>query len=311
MIKSERARMHRINTVFARVAKTFIILYAIFLTAIWLSERYAFKITTITVTGTHAVSPNEVQQIATRKLSGKLLFWIRRDNLLLYPVGTVLQEIRDAYPRVVHADITFSTRHQLVLDIEEYSPAFLYCVDQDTPRSAPVHSSSVTMSNDVSSSTDIVGDVPPVLDSTLPAVPVFSDCYFADKDAYVFSRAPEYSGFPYLAIMSSASSTQQLDAPSPIGKRILGPVEHARITAFIFALNKLALSTHVVILRNSHDVEFQTDMPWHILWTTNEDPVESAKNLDVVIRSLPQEKTVGPDGLKIIDLRFGNKVFYK
>lgn len=313
MIKSERARMHQINAVFARIAKTMILLYACFLILVWVSERSVFKINSVEVEGTYALSAPDIEAIALRPLSEKFLFWIAGDNRVLYPRELVLREVESTYPRVARADISFPEPHRLLVHIEEYQPAFLYCMNQEAPAPAPRNSPAVLMSDSAMASTSTSTSVEELpLPKELPAsVPALSDCYFADKGGYVFSRAPEYSGYPFLAVISQASSAPVSELPSPIGERILDPEDHSRITAFVSALDALSLRTHALYLRNAHDVEFETNMPWSILWATTEDPEESVRNLDVVLQALPNERTESDDTLNRIDLRFGNKVFYK
>ena len=295
-LKSERARMERIDSRFQAIAQIILILYALFVLASWLSYRPVFALTSVQVTGTHAISNIEVQNIAESALHTRILYRIDRNNMLLYPTTAVLAQIKHKYPRIKDAQLRFDDRHKIIVNVEEYLPAMLYCMGFENFK----ESAQPKNDNDAS--------------ITESAVPQDSDsqslstCYFADDHGYIFATAPNYAGYPFIAIV--ASSTLATSDISPVGRFALDAETFHNIERFIAELNTIGFTTHAVELLSGQDVRIKTDRPWDILWATTKDPAESIKNLGLVLESIKKDKKAEGE-MTVIDLRFGNKIFYK
>ncbi len=295
-LKSERARMERIDARFQVMAQILLVLYALFVLASWLSYRPAFALTSVNVAGTHAIASSEVQKIAESALHTRVLYRIDRNNMLLYPTTAVLDQIKAKYPRVKDAHLKFDDRHNISITVLEYMPAMLYCVGfENFKESKPLQKviDASTTESTVPSSTD---------DQSL------STCYFTDQQGYIFASAPNYAGYPFMAIV--ASSTVNAKATSPVGTYALDAETLHNIGGFISQLNSIGFTTHAVELLAEHDIRIKTDRPWDILWTTTKDPTESITNLGLVLESIKKDKKAEGE-ITLIDLRFGNKIFYR
>ena len=294
-LKSERARMERIDARFQAMAQILLVLYAIFVLVSWLSYRPVFALTSVSVSGTHAIANSEVQKIAESALQTRLLYRIDRNNMLLYPTSKVLAQIKATYGRVKDVHLVFDNRHKISIVVEEYQPAMLYCLGFEHFKE----------STHVESGTDAT--------TTEPIKPAVTDsqnlstCYFADERGYIFSSAPNYAGYPFMAVV--ASSTLHTGTASPVGTYALDPETFHNIEGFITQLNTIGFTAHVVELLAEHDIRIKTDRSWDILWTTTKDKAESIKNLGLVLDSIKNDKkTEGK--MSVIDLRFGNKIFF-
>lgn len=295
-LKSERARMERIDARFQAIAQILLVLYALFVLASWLSYRPLFALTSIDIGGTHAISNLEVQNIAEHALHTRVLYRIDRNNMLLYPSSAVLEQIKAKYPRVKDAQLQFDGRHKIVISVEEYLPALLYCMGFENFKE----------STHMKNLTDATTTEP--IESTTTDSQSLSTCYFADEQGYVFASAPNYAGYPFIAIV--ASSTSHMKAISPVGTYALDAETFHNIQGFISQLNTIGFTTHAVELLAEHDIRIKTDRPWDILWTTTKDPTESIKNLGLVLDSITKDKKAEGE-ITVIDLRFGNKIFYR
>ena len=76
------------------------------------------------------------------------------------------------------------------------------------------------------------------------------------------------------------------------------------------ALTEKGFTTHAVELLTDNDVRIKTDKEWDILWTTTKDSAESVMNMQLVLESIKKDSK-GEQKISMIDLRFGNKIFYK
>ncbi len=295
-LKSERARMERIDARFQAIAQILLVLYALFVLASWLSYRPVFALTNVKVSGAHAISNSEVQSIAESALHTRLLYRVDRNNMLLYPTTAVLSEIKSKYPRIKDAQLKFDDRHKLTISVEEYLPAMLYCMGFENFKE-----SVAPKKEEVASTTE---SSEPSTDESQS----LSTCYFADERGYVFATAPNYAGYPFIAIV--ASSTLLTKGTSPVGTFALDAETFHNIERFISELNTIGYTTHAVELLKEHDIRIKTDKPWDILWTTTKDPAESIKNLGLVLESIKKDKKAEGE-MTVIDLRFGNKIFYR
>lgn len=281
-IKSSRVRSRKIDKTFEYAAYVLITLYGIYLVIVWVSVRPSLFIDNIVVDGTHAVSSSSIQMLAQSKLKEKLLYRINRNNELLYPMNVMKAEVLALSPRLAHIDTSFDTRHTLRIKVTEFTPNFLYCMGTDKM---------------IESASSTPTDVQP------------KDCYFADEEGYVYAEAPEYVGYPFVSIIA-ATSEEAVTHPSPIGTKVISEADYALIQAFIDDLSKVGLTTHSVTLLGGNDVRVEVGMPWAILFTTNKDAGKAITNLGVVLENLDKSPDKGKS-VREIDLRFGNKIFYK
>ncbi len=281
-LKSVRARSRKIDLFFLRLLQTFLICCGIFVFVAWLSYRPAFVLNTIVIEGTHAIDPEEIKVVAHDALSWKFFSRLRRDNMLFYPTRRVLALIRATDSRVRDIHLTFDSRHVVHLFVEEYTPDLLYCPQvSDTSSDA--------------SSTRIMN---------------FSGCYLADMGGYVYAPSPEYSGYPFLVIIASSTDVLPLPPVSPVGTFVLPQEEYIPLRKFVELLKKIKVIPRTVTLLGNHDFRIRTQLPWDIIWSTEKDPEESAQNLKLALPTILDTDPVKAD-FRVIDLRFGNKIFYK
>ena len=121
--------------------------------------------------------------------------------------------------------------------------------------------------------------------------------------------APEYIGYPFVAIIAS-SSVEGMPLPSPLGTVPVGEREYKTIRTFVDQLARAGFTTHAITLLDKDDIKLSLDTPWTLLWTTTEKPEQSISNLQVLLTSMNGDRKAKGE-VREIDLRFGNKIFYK
>ena len=272
--RSRRERMRRTDRFFEHAAYLLLVAYLIFVLAAWLSYREKFRISEIRVEGTRAVDALMVRSLAESQLARHLLWKIDMNNPLLYPKGATISAIKDLDTRVKTVDIGVEGGKVLVVRLNEYSPVFLWC--------------------------------PP--DSGSATTTLMSDCYFADDMGHIFSPAPDYSGNPFVIFVTTMSEGS--GNPLSVATLILPEGEFSRVNVFLGKLEVLGVSPRVVVQSGAHDFTISTDKSWEIRWSSTRDPEEDARNLSLVLQNLRKDPTA-LETLKAIDLRFGNKVFYR
>lgn len=274
--------MRKVDKTFAYIGYTIIILYAVFLLSAWISLRPSLHITALAVEGAHATSEESIKNVAVVHLDDTILFWIKRNNRLLYPVAEMERVVKSQSPRIANVKTVFDSHQSMRVIITEYTPNFLYCMRSD---------------------------LLPLISSSSPLAYQPKDCYFADEDGYVYAEAPEYIGYPFVAIVAS-STEEAVTHQSPIGTTVLTEAAYARIRMYIDDLSEVGLTTHSVTLLGGGDIRAEVGMPWVLLLATDRDPDRTIANLGVVLANLEKTPDKGK-GVREIDLRFGNKIFYK
>lgn len=287
-LKSGRARARQIDVFFERTAQVMLLTYALFVFVSWLSYRPAFRITHVAIDGLRAVSRDSIAEIAGDALASQFLSRVDRNNMLLYPRKKMLHEIRTLDPRIATVALSFDSRHTMRIVVHEYVVGALYCQSSDadtfmigTPREAATSTLTTTARTDGG-----------------------TRCYYADEQGYIFAEAAEWSGHPYVTFVSSSTTP-------PLRTHILPDDEYAAVGRFLSSLSEIDLRPQTVTILGNSDFRIETALPWDIFWSSKKDPQKSTDNLSLVLHSLSTMNERDKKILESIDLRFGDKIFYK
>ena len=275
--KSRRERMRRIDHAFALAAQALLVCCFLFFFSTWLSDRDKFQITVVSVEGAHAVDSKIIGNVATAQLSRHLLWQINRNNALLYPRHALRSEIMLLDTHIKDVE-TVVEGGKLTIRLHEYVSAFLWCPPLPDPGVASVTASASTTTS------------------------ATTGCSFADETGHIFAPAPEYSGSPFLVFKTTRRDNNV--------HAILPREEFDKVNMFLAELAPLALIPRLVEQSGVHDFIITTGEPWVVRWSSTRDPKADARNLALVLQNLSVDPT-NLATLKAIDLRFGNKVFYR
>lgn len=277
-LTSRRARGRQIDIYFERTAQAFLLVTAFFVFATWLSHRPTFYVTELVIEGLQVIEPTQVERISGDALSSQFFSRIFRNNMLLYPRARVLREIMALDTRIAAVALSFDSRNSLRITVREYTPAALLCRGGD--------------SNEVDIAT------------TSTSIERVEQCYYADDRGYVFAHAPLWSGHPYVTFVSSGTE-------ATLRTFILPGDEHVLVNQFLSSLSAIDLRPHTVTMLGNNDFRIETALSWDILWSSKKDPQKSTENLALVLNALKSKSEKDQQELETIDLRFGNKIFYK
>lgn len=279
-LSSPRQRQRKIDRAFRNLAELLLVAYFFFVVAALLSSHPSLRIAKITVEGARAVDAPAVMAMTREVLEEKFLWKIERGNALLLPRGELVAAVKNVDRRIASVTVTTPSPKDLVVTIEEYVPAFIWCPPRGGGAAEPIAAQ---------------------LQGTADA----PSCYFADRSGYIFDDAPRFSGTT-LRVYRTA-----IEAPDgPIGRRILPDGALALLERMADELGLVGISVYAVDALGSGDYRFAVNAPWALLWSDTKDPKASAENLALVVERLNES---GEDmaEISVIDLRFGDKVFYK
>ncbi len=131
-------------------------------------------------------------------------------------------------------------------------------------------------------------------------------CYVIDREGVIFDTAPEFSGSAYVRLYGSISARS---SSTPLGATYGTGETFARVRVFLDSLSTLELQVASVVMHDTDYTVYLNDITEIRL--SYSDLVE--KNISL-IQSLRKERpfdTTGLGAAEYIDLRYGNKIFYK
>jgi cell division septal protein FtsQ len=131
------------------------------------------------------------------------------------------------------------------------------------------------------------------------------DCYFVDSVGMVFAKAPFFSGNVYFVYKGL------LNKEDPLGAQILDSQDFLAFESFIKQIsNKLDLQIVSVEIKDQGDLDLYLSSGLKIMLNKNISYDDMYNNIDVLLKSKELSSST-VNTLEYIDMRFGNKVYFK
>ncbi len=131
------------------------------------------------------------------------------------------------------------------------------------------------------------------------------NCFFLDDKSYIFANSPTFSDDVYFVYLIEPAFE------NPIGETYLPVNEFIKLPLFIKSLNSLNLFPRALVT-TSKEYYFELTGGGKIIINRADDLIMIKNNLESFLTD--QEEARNPnfiENISYIDLRFGNKVFYK
>lgn len=127
-------------------------------------------------------------------------------------------------------------------------------------------------------------------------------CFFANSEGYIFAEAPSFSGHVYTVLRGPLYG----EGADPRGKRYLPIEQFTKISELISLLSVQNVSAQSVRAMGSGDFAVVVKDGTEVRFSIAQDAERLSENLQSAAAVLFDTKNI-----EYIDLRFGNKVFYK
>jgi hypothetical protein len=237
-----------------------------------LSRLNGVTIQSVEIAGESVTSERELKMVVDEALDSNWFLLFPKRNSLLYPEAQLQAAILAAFPRVASVDIGTPNLQTLEVTLTEREPQALWC------------------------------------DEAVAAQE--TSCYFLDEEGVVYARAPQFSGTGYFAYHGPLA---RATSSTPIGGRFLEQVRFGEIRTFINALSTFAdTPVSFATASDTSDYEVRLERGTILL-------VSSGSDLNAVLESLRSvlaseaivEALKAGKKLESIDVRFGNRVYYK
>lgn len=258
-------------------------LVAVFALLAYLSRLNSLNITEVQIIGNKIVEAEAIKTTVEGSIAGKYLWFFPKTNMLYYPQNFIKNELQDKFKRLKNINLSIENNKILKVSVSERTALYTWC-----GALAP----DPALTN---------GDA--------------GKCYFLDEDGYVFDEAPYFSGEVYFKFYGLDS----LSANTPLGF-YFSKQNFKQLVSFKDTLTSIGLKPIALYTKDDGDVEVflssngvsLTNGP-KIIFRADADFQNVAENLEAALTTEPLQSkfTKNYSTLLYIDLRFGNKVYYK
>ncbi len=228
-------------------------------------------ISDISVSGTSVLDDAVLIKASKEELSENRFLFFPRRNALLFSRKPLIEKLQEMFPRIQDISVSREGLTHITVLIREHEPFGLWCADD-----------------------------------TKGVVEESSSCFFLNQDGYIFAEAPRFSGDAFLRFFVS------LPEGEVIRQQVLSPDSMQGVRDFLMALDSIELPPYGVVVDENGDIEILIQGGARILATQGSTLREEFENLSALLASPAfLKRTPLEASLDYIDLRFGNKLFFR
>ncbi len=253
----------------------------------YLSHRPEVRISKVELNGGILVTGEEVQFKALSYMNGSYMWLYPKNNALWYPHDDLEKHLKENFKRIDTININRKGFETLVVNIKERKPFAIWCNRLEASESS------------LASTTD----------ETLDTKKQKEDCYFIDQNSTIFAKAPTFSGDAYFKYYGLVGSTTEY---SPIGREFISSTtKFADISAFVSKTKELKIKPMYIEAKENGEFSMFIAGGGEIYFDTRESLSIVGQNLEALLRTPAFASSTGNLPIEYIDLRYGNKLFYK
>ncbi len=261
--------------------------------ASYISHRPEIRISKVKLTGGVLVTETDIESSSLTFMKGSHFLLFPKNNSFWYPKQKLEKYLSEAFRRIDTIDIKRDNFKTLSITITERKPVAIWC--DSLPGQAKTVISTTT-------------------NSVVENVVISEQCYFMDQNSTIFSEAPYFSGDAYFKYYGQVgSTTPETDlSVNPIGKYyIASTTMFGEITGFIEATRKMSLRPAYLVAEANEEFSLIVYGGGRIYFDTKTALTRVAQNLESLLSSKELSTNVARMSIQYIDLRYGNKLFYK
>lgn len=135
-----------------------------------------------------------------------------------------------------------------------------------------------------------------------------SSCYFMDRDSYVYAPAPDFTGHVFFKYFGAPAQVSSGD--DAVGSTYMSREEWGGIQLLIETIGSMDMTPVSLRQINDTDLALALESGTEIIFGREQDLATVVDNLRSVVSAEPFNGTLDPT-LEYIDLRFGDRVYYK
>jgi len=262
----------------------FLVLF--FLSLIFLSRWKEMNIENVQVSGNKVLETKIIEQKVREKISGNYFWVFPKTNFIIYPQKEIATDLKNNLKRIKDVFVNDRNIKNLEINITEYNAEYLWC------GISPVEKKEVAEEDFLEK----------------------NKCYFMNEDGYIFDEAPYFSGEVYFKFYGNNA----LNLENPLGTYFF----EKDFNRFIYlkkSIEELGIKITSLFVMDNGDVKILLSPKIinqknpEIIMKLDSDFTKAIENLQSILNTEPLQTDFKNkySSLLYIDLRFGNKVFYK
>lgn len=235
-----------------------------------LSGHEKVKVETISIYGNATTTSDQVIDIARKDMAGRYFYLFAKNNSLIFPRFQIKRDILSEIKTVKDVDIFWVNWNEIGITVYERRPHSVWCGKDITVLDAP--------------------------------------CYLVDKEGYIYSPAPLFSGDMYVRNYGPTFSTlNDISNINYIGSYYLFTKTYTQIFNLIQILEKNNMKV-VSVSFDGFDYKFGLKSGPIIIFNDKTSFSSSFQNLFTAIETKNLDLVADAGIINYIDLRFDNKV---
>jgi len=255
--------------------------FILFTSLVFIFRIDKLNIETITIAGNKVVDTELIEEVIQDNLKGYYLYFLPKSNFLLFPENKIENELAAKFGRLKDISISLGGSKTLSVSLTEREGKYIWC-GENLPDAAVQTNESL--------------------------------CYFMDDSGYIFDAAPYFSGSVYFKFFGPLDLNE---TGNPLGT-YFAPEIFDKLVAFKDALISMNIKPVFVLVKNE-DIEIylssnvvSVDAP-KIIFKSDFELEKLSENLQTALATEPLKSNFKNkySSLSYIDLRFGNKVYFK
>src|SRR3989344_971807 len=265
--------------------KIFLSLFAllfIFAGLAYISHLEQLNISEVEITGNKVESKEMIETAVKKEITGNYLWFFPKTNIFFYPKDNIEKDLFNQFNRLKSVSLSVENK-TLKVSLDERIALYTWCGE---------------MMNSVD------------------GLSKEEKCYFIDEAGYIFAEAPYFSGEVYFKFYGATDSKEN----TPIGSYFLADI-FQKLILFKEALSHMGLKPAVLYMDKEENEDIKIFLSSantlpnapEIIFKADSDLEIIAENLQTALTTEPLQSNFKNkySSLLYIDLRYGNKVYYK
>lgn len=276
----------------------------------YLSYRPKVRVTEISLSGGVLVTEKDIQKETEKYLEGSYFWIFPKNNSFIYPKEDLKKHLKQNFQRIDTIKIELEGLSKMIVSITERKPIAVWCdslsadsvLEKIEEKLATASTTpEKTSLDEVVNVSEVFVDVPPVkLNDNSPK------CYFLDQNSTIFAEAPNFSGDAYFKYYGLVEKN------SPIGKEYMASSsEFNQINDFISATKQLSIKPIYLVAKGEGEFSLVLYGGGEVYFDVKKSLKSTYQNLETLLKSSELSFKQGYLPIEYIDLRYGNKLFYK
>jgi len=277
--RSSRLREHKKKVFIWKVSIAAFLFIACVVGVSVLSRHHSMHISQINILGNVYSNEQKILEVTEEKLKGNYFGILSRSNSFLFSRGRIEKAILEQFAEVEKVRVDFESKNSINVRITEFNPVAKWCKDF------------------VSEEAEVEEDANEIILSK-------EDCYLVSEKGFIFAREPLINTLDLVKFKNDHEG-------EPIRSYYLNEDLFKDLVHFTDLL-KERLNIEVVTVERADEFSFNmfTTDKLELRIDTEDDVLEVFDNLQTFLNS-DEVSEISLADLEYIDLRFGNKVFYK